>query len=235
VTVASAGVQVLLTQALRFFLNPDFIEAFRESLRLKLSGDTRHALDALRKRASSLEALQERYSRLLAGDPEDGVMEKRYIETRAQVRETQAKLGALEAGQAKLDERAIEAQLTVDPGVLLDDLFAADVPPEKLRALLSRLFPAIVFAGKKGRYAAFFSIEFAAGAALSIASGTGTVDVGAVTRHFALRYLPDYRSGRGPGWNATAIDAADMPKAREPRALRTASVALGLLPVPTMA
>lgn len=213
VTVAAVGVELLLTEALRHFLTPVFIDAFRASLRLKLTGDTRQELDKMRKQLSQLEAQQERYSRFVADDPEDGVMEKRYVEARKQVRDAQTKLRVLELGQPKLDKRAIEAQFAADPSGLIDDLFDADVPPEKLRTVLSRLFPSIVFAGKRGRYTSFFRIEFVAGTALSMASGTETVDTGAHTQHFELRYTP---SNRLPGrWTVTVIDAAQMPTKHE--------------------
>jgi len=125
------------------------------------------------------------------------------------VRETRARLNALESGRTQLDERAIEAQLSVDPRVLLDGLFDADVAPEKLRAILVRLFPVLVFAGKRGRYTSFFRIDFAAGAALSIASDTATVEMGAVTQYFELRYR---RSGGTKRWSVTAIKATEMPE-----------------------
>lgn len=231
VTVATVGIELLLAQALRHFLTPAFIESFRASLRLKLTGDTRHEVEQVRKRLGKLEAQQERYSRLVADDPEDGVMEKRYVETRQQVRQTQARLHTLEAGQTKLDEHAMEAQLAVDPSGLLETLFDADIPPEKLRTVLSRLFPSIVFAGKRGRYTSFFRIEFAAGAALSLVSGTATVDMDAFPQCFELRYTPDNRSETGKKWSVTPIEAAQMPRQQEKRKQESVSKATRLIPM----
>lgn len=217
VTVAAIGIQLLLTEALRHFLTPAFIESFRAGLRLKLTGGNEHELEQVRKQLKQLQAQQERYSRFVQDDPEDGVMEKRYRETRQQVRETQARLDTLEAGQPRFELSAIEAQLQVDPSALLDSLFEADVPPEKLRAILSRLFPSIVFEGKRGRYTSYFRIEFAAGTALSMASGTETIEAGKFVQCFELRYTPDNRSPKGQRWSVAAIDDEHMPQKEEKR------------------
>ena len=208
-TVGAIGVQLLLTEALRHFLKPAFLGTFRESLRLKLTGDNRHELDQCKNRLRQLEKQQVFCSRFVVNDPDDLIMKTRYVETRRQVREAQARLKELENANPKVDEQALEAQLAVDPGVLIDILADANVPPERLRVMLSRLFPSIVFAGKSDTYTSFFKIDFAAGEALSLASGTASVEGGTVTQYFELRYMPAHRTkGR---WTVSVVTVAAMP------------------------
>lgn len=206
VTVAAAGVQLLLTEALRFFLTPEFIAAFRQSLREKLVGDSRHEYEACADELKKLQRTQSRLSHMLADiDNDDEVLAKRYEETRRRVREVQARLEVLAEGCAAVDEKAVAAQLQVDPVEVVKGLFAADVPPERMRATLARLFPSIVLEGKEGKYRSIFRIQFAPGAALAMASQTGMVMEGAVELRFELRYTPDNRSGRKQRWSATLI------------------------------
>ena len=110
------------------------------------------------------------------------------------------------AGSIKVDVDAIEAQLNVDPAQLLECVFNdTQVAPERLRALLTRLFPSVVLEGKEGRYRSIFRIQFATGAALSLATGTATVDDGFNEQRFALRYTPDNRSGRAQRWSVEPL------------------------------
>jgi DNA invertase Pin-like site-specific DNA recombinase len=211
VTVAAAGVERMLKVGLEYFLTPDFIEAFRASLRQKLEGGQQPELDALQKRLAQLEAQQGRYLRLLTVDTEDTLLEKRYIECRQQVRDTQDRIARMEAGLVKLDARSIEAQLESDPRILLEDLFGDEIAPERLRAVLTRLLPSIVFAGKKGRYCAFFKLEFSAGAALSLVSNTDTVSTETVTRYFCLRYTPSPRLNAEQRWSVEVVTAESLP------------------------
>lgn len=229
VTVATVGVERLLKEALSYFLTTEFIEAFRASLRRKLEGDPQPELEVLRKRLRQLETQQERYSRLLAGDADDEVLERRYLECRQQMREAKAQLQRLEAGLAKMDALAVEAQLRVDPRAAIEGLFDSELPPERLRATLARLFPSIVFLGKRGRYNSFFSVEFAAGAAMSLASETETLDTKTVTLHFCLRYTPDNWMEASRRWSVAMVTAAELPDAVDSPAYPTLSVSRQLV------
>lgn len=210
-TVATAGIEGMLKAALRYFLTPEFIECFRASLRKKLDGDQQPELERLHKRQRQLEAQQERFSRLLATDIEDDVLEKRYLECRQQVRETKEQLQRLEAGLVKLDAQTVEAQLRIDPRGLIETLFDSELAPERLRAVLSRLFPSIVFLGKLGRYSSFFRVEFAAGVAVSLASDTATLDTKTGTRYFRLCYTPNNWLEANKRWSVEAITEEELP------------------------
>ncbi|PLZ00448.1 hypothetical protein CY652_20835 [Burkholderia sp. WAC0059] len=145
-TVRATGVQQVLSEAIRYFLSPEFLQAFRHSLDLRMNGDNQGEIDACRSRLDKLRATQERLSRMLQHvTDDDPVLEARYGEARNQVVETQRKLAELEAARAKVNAADVERQKTVDPAAELVAIFDAELPPERLRAVLARLFPQVVF------------------------------------------------------------------------------------------
>ncbi|RQW22317.1 hypothetical protein EHS17_14550 [Rhodobacteraceae bacterium CH30] len=210
-TIAVAGIEVLLNYALPYFLTPAFIEAFRTSLQLRLTGDTRQQLEDCRKRLAQLERAQARLSHMLvAVSDDDPVLQQRYEESRNKVTACKAELAELETTQQQVNTQAIEAQLQVDPATLLGDLLQADIAPERKRALLARLFPVLRFDGKHGRYCSHFYVEFAAGSALALASNTQQVEEGRQALRFKLQYTPRHRNDAGgkiPHWSVEVLSS----------------------------
>lgn len=205
-TVAVAGVKLLLTQALKYFVTPDFLTAFRNSLRLRLTGDNQIELGACKARLAKLQAARQRLSHMLVDvTEEDSVLMQRYEETRKKVDIEQKRLDTLEASHVAVDAKTVEAQLLADPAKLLDGIFESDIAPERLRALLTRLFPTIVFEGKNGRYLSIFRIGFVPGAALAMASDTEAMMCESLECRFELKYWSiSGRGGNQPFWTVTA-------------------------------
>tara|TARA_R110001583_G_scaffold195341_1_gene371885 strand:- start:521 stop:2260 length:1740 start_codon:yes stop_codon:yes gene_type:complete len=215
-TVAAVGVQMLLVEAARYFLTASFVDAFKASLRERLSGGVELELQEAKKELARLERGQERLSHMLASaDEDDSLLTARYAEARERVRDQRLRLEKLQAGVASVDRNAIESQLeTVDVSRVLQSLFDAELSPQRVRAVLGRLFPEIVFEGKLSRYCSFFKIRFAVGAALALASSTGTVDEAGREMRFELRYAPDRSKGRsGSPWSVKVLDELAFPHA----------------------
>ena len=207
VTVATVGVKQLLTEALRFFLTPDFVRAFRQALHDKLTATPRHEYETCDKEFKRLQRSQARLAHMLANvDGDDAILEERYQETRRLCRAAEAKLAVLANSKVEIDEAAVAAQMAIDPVAILGGLFEASLPPEQLRAMLRRLFPSIVLEGKHGRYRSFFRIRFAAGAALAMACDTACQIDESLEYRFMLRYIPDNRTGRGSRWAVEVLD-----------------------------
>ena len=207
VTVAVAGVKTLLTEAMRYFLTADFVEAFRQSLRDKLGGNTRREYEACEAGLKRLQRSQTRLAHMLANvDQDDAILAARYEETRRLAMAAAAQLEVLAAGCAAMDRVAVAAQLEVNPATVLGGIFAADLPPERLRAMLARLFPRIVLEGKEGRYCSIFRIRFAAGAALALASETEVQMEESIELRFMLRYQPGHRNGQTNPWSVSVLD-----------------------------
>lgn len=210
-TVAVAGVEVLLRYALAQFLTPGFMDAVRASLHKRLAGGPQQAIQECRRLLTHWQANQQRLSRMLQILSEDDpVLEARYFEAKCEVAKKSEQLQTLEAGSPLVEKKALQAQLAVNPAELLDGLLEAELPPEKLRALLARLFPSVVFEGKDGRYTSFFRIQFAQGAALAMASHTELIEEGCVERRFRLNYKPHRRAGEGV-WSIETLAPEDAP------------------------
>ena len=213
-TVAAAGVQTLLVEAARYFLTASFVDAFKASLRERLSGGVELEVQEAKKELARLERGQERLSHMLtSADEDDSLLTARYAEARERVRNQRLRVDTLLAGLATVDKSAIAAQLElVDVSRVLDSLFAADLPPQRVRAVLARLFPDIVFEGKLGHHKSFFRIRFAVGAALALASSTGTLDEAGHEMRFELCSAPDRTKSRpGSRWSVTVLEEQASP------------------------
>lgn len=209
-TIATQGVQILLSHALGDFLTPAFVETFRTRLKLRLSGDNSAAIEALQRELGGLKNAQERLSRMLANAVEDDpVLMQRYEELREQVKQLNSQLVRLNGEAGRVDQSAIGKQMTIDPGKLVERVFTFEQPPEALRALLARLFPRIVFEGKPGgRYTSIFGLEFAMGDALALASGTAIQMTAGSTKRYQLTYHPAGRVRLGQPW--TVLELSDV-------------------------
>lgn len=205
-SVAAKGVEHLLAHALEHFISEPFLEAFRHSLRLRLTGDRRVAVEECEARLKKLKASQDRLSRMLVDlTQDDAVLQQRYEETRAKVIETSQHLSELQEGMQRVNAKAIDAQLEVDPRQLIKDLFKSSEPPQRLRAVLSRLLPSIVFEGRESRHKAIFRLRFAPGVALAIASGTESVASEEVEGKFRLQYRGSNSKEKPGYWTVDVI------------------------------
>jgi DNA invertase Pin-like site-specific DNA recombinase/DNA-binding transcriptional MerR regulator len=206
-TIAVAGVQFMLTRVLQLFISEPFLQAFRQSLRQRLTSDNGSEIEECAARLKKLKNAQERISCMLAdAEGDDETLEKRYKETRKQVIEAQQQLTKLQAGAQVLDRSAVEVQLQVDPREMLSKLFDADVPRHELRTILARLFPMVVFEGKEGRYISKFRVRFAPGMALSMASGTECLTEKEVEARFKLQYIPSNQKEKPGYWNVETLE-----------------------------
>ena len=162
---------------------------------------------------AELRKLERAQARLLTiletADDDDELLAERYANVREQIRQQTQLITELIAGQREIDQASIQTQMEVDPSSVLDGLFDADIPPARVRAVLARLFPEIIFEGKpSSRYESAFRIRFATGAALAIASGTGEVDAGETELRFLLRYSPAGHGGEAR-WTVRPADDAN--------------------------
>ena len=197
----------MLTRVLQLFISEPFLQAFRQSLRQRLTSDNGSEIEECAARLKKLKNAQERISCMLAdAEGDDETLEKRYKETRKQVIEAQQQLTKLQAGAQVLDRSAVEVQLQVDPREMLSKLFDADVPPHELRTILARLFPMVVFEGKEGRYISKFRVRFAPGMALSMASGTECLTEKEVEARFKLQYIPSNQKEKPGYWNVETLE-----------------------------
>ncbi len=208
-SVAVDGMYVLLQEALKGFLTPEVIASFRDRLRAKLDGNLDEEIGIAKSDVARCSRIQERLSHLL-GEAEDGddTLLARYRDARSAHANATTKLEQIVSRSERIDAAVLDKQLAVDPLHLLPKLFQADIEPEKLRSVLSRLFPSIVFEGKGTRYNAYFKVAMCMGAATSILSSTHNLDESPLTKYFHLRYYPTTKD-EGGTWRVFIVSSAE--------------------------
>lgn len=211
-TVAVAGVQQLLTHAMQHFLSSTFLDAHREALRGLLDNHAQQQTLHVQTELNRLLATQGRLLRMMSGDPlQDDLLQQRYDDLQPEVVQLRQRLAQLNSGHALVNEKAVRAQLEVSPHALVDSLFDEQQPPQRLRTVLARVFPQVVFQRKSSKYTSHFTVRFSIGAALALASGTEEVMVpGQLEAQFVLQYFPQHHSSKSlvtqPHWTVQTVE-----------------------------
>jgi site-specific DNA recombinase len=171
--VSIRGVRQMLAWLLEKVITGEAVPRYQECLRERLAGGHAAELATARQELDKAERTQQRLSRLLqqiSGD--DPVLEQQYLKTREDALHFAQKVRELEQGLRELNQEAIQKQLDIDLSVVVEAFLSDQNAPERTRALLNRVFPAIVLEGKTDRYTAIFRVEVKPGAILAEASGT---------------------------------------------------------------
>lgn len=219
-TVAVEGIQVLLEAAMKKFLTPRFVNAFRVRLRDQLSGDMAGEIADLTADATRWAKIQERLSHLLMSG-EDPMLFTRYQEAKKRYDASNAKLENMSARMVGIDHKALEAQIQIHPLPLLKRLFNSEIAPEQLRSVLVRLFPEIVFEGKNGRYTSFFKIRFSVASAHAIATETDQITDMALEKRYCLRYVRVPMNASRSCWTVEEIPFDDPNHALKPHLIQS--------------
>lgn len=178
----------MLLLALRELLSPEVVEAFKDRLRHRLMGGVEEEVAKVRRLHALAKQSMERLARVLSSlESDDPVLEAEYRTKQTEFRRLEETVAELESRQEIFNRAALEKQLSVDPQVLLDKIFDGSQPAEKVRAVLARLFPKLVFRGKSDRATAVFELSYSPGAAAALASDTTTLDDEPLVRLVQLR------------------------------------------------
>ncbi len=182
------GLQAALRLALREVLSPAAIEEFQARLRARLTGGSEAELASARKDLVRLDHARKQYLALIdCGAASDEEVMRRYALNSSERQVVSARIAELERRATAIDTKAIQAQLSVDPSALVDILFESGFPPERLRAMITRVFPHIAFLGKHGPGTAEYELEVAPGVVLAEASGTDVIDTGTSRMIFRVK------------------------------------------------
>lgn len=120
-----------------------------------------------------LENMAQRMRRLDA--EEDDFLERAYRDQRSEKKRLADELARLEADASSVDGQSIEKQLAVDPREIIPALFEEKIPAERLRALLSRIFPRIVLSGRPYKFTSVWTVSVCSGAVVACLSATKAV------------------------------------------------------------
>lgn len=200
-TVVVSGIKEMLLEILDDFLTQETIALFRARLQEKLSGTFTQELNELEKQTAYWSKVRDRLSNIL-GTEEDEVLILRYAEAKKRHQELERQLTKLKQKSKRVDREAIRIQLEqCDPLQALKKLLIDEkAAPERVRSVLRRLFPSIVFDGKTDTHCSHFTVTVAIGAALGIASDTDEVVEMNEVRKYTLQFSPRYRSGAERKW-----------------------------------
>lgn len=186
-SVSMSGVKVMLLAALKELLSAKLVAAFKQRLRQRLTGGSEEELQRVQRQHEMARKSCERLARLLASlDADDPILESEYRQKQVELQALTGQVEQLVSRREIANKDAMEKQLSVDPSTLLAGLFEADQPAEKVRAVLARLFPKMLFMGKIDRMTAVFELHYSAGAAAAMASDTATLDDEPLTKRVQL-------------------------------------------------
>lgn len=185
------GFELLLRHLLeRVLAEVEVLDEFRNRLRERLKGGGEAELKVLRDKLSIADKTCSRLSRMLAQVDGSEHIERDLKLAIAEHKQLKAQLKEQEAGLARQDVASIEKQLEVTPASLVDLLFSKVAAPERVRAVLSRIFPRIVALGKPSRFESIFEVTVAPGVALAEVAGTMVLDDAVLTRRFKVSTGP---------------------------------------------
>lgn len=175
--VSLKALEHALIHLLRRMFDESRIVEFRERLKAHLNGGQEARIAELRLEVSradrQLESMAQRMRRLEADG--DDFLERAYRDQRSEKKRLAHELAKLEADASSVDAESIEKQLEVDPRDIIPALFEEKVPADRLRALLSRIFPSIVLTGRPQKFTSVWTVSVCAGAVVACLSATKSV------------------------------------------------------------
>lgn len=179
--VSVDSIKSLLAYVIEKLLSEAAISEFRTILRQKLNQGQDGKIVEIRRAISLKERAASRFLELLgSAEFDDPILTKNYKDAVSDKARLQAELKRIEAGLLNCDVESIERQLAINPISLLPQLFEGRLPVERVRAVLSRLFPVIRLDDKPRKFLARFHVEVSQGSIYAELSGTNIVDEGKV-------------------------------------------------------
>ncbi len=190
--IATSGVEHLIRYLIeRIVDNQETMTTIKNKLRDRLTKGSDGEIKALREKVAKADKNCARMAQLLTvvDDNEHLVKESKLVFSKH--KQLKARLAAMEDGHAKQDRTAIERQLQVTPSSLVDLLFnQKHVAPERIRAILTRLFPHFIALGKPSRYESHFEVTVRPGAALAELSNSEMIEDMGITARFRVISSP---------------------------------------------
>lgn len=195
--------QVLATAVADLF-SGEFVKTFRARLRERLLIGNKVAIDKLRRQLEMERRASERLAGAIGygGDSLELLMRQMKV-VEGKMESIGTELRKLEVLEASVDPKAIETQIAVNPKHLLGWLFSEELPPERLRSLLGRLFDRVIYLGKPAKHLADISVTLSPGEFAAMATSTEVIDHETVD----MRYRVALVSRQPSVWEAVKIKA----------------------------
>ncbi|OOG22669.1 hypothetical protein B1C78_14680 [Thioalkalivibrio denitrificans] len=181
------GLEHILTKAIDAIITGPILEERRRRLKQLLTQDVGSAIQAAR---LECERAARGCGRLLKAirrqEGEDELLLNEYEEARREHQSLLRKLSELEKERVPVDMENVRRQLEVDPRDLIPRIWDSNRPVAEIRSLLARLFPEIVFEGKRSRHVADVRVSLSPGIMSALASNTEPMDGSLITLRFRL-------------------------------------------------
>ena len=200
--VSINSIKAALIYTLKKMFTDTVLEDFKECLRKKMTCGSDAKLIEIKNEIVLCEKAISRLLELISNaEAEDSQLTKRYNDATHRKKKLNLELKELQSGLAIVDKAVIEKQLSANPIDLLPDLFEEDLPVERVRAVLHRLFPVIRFIKKPNRQTAIYYIEVAPGVAFAEATDTQVIE----TKKVAITLSVSWSSKKQRNWVVTEL------------------------------
>ncbi len=197
------GVRVMLRWLLSRMLSPQMLARYRERLQQRMLGGRDGELQQAQADLAKAERSRTRLARLLQEiEDDDAELEARYHATRSEVLALNNRVQTLQVAVDDVNQDALQKQLGLDISDVVDRFLCDDHAPERTRALLNRIFPALILRHKTNRYTALFEVHVKPGAIF--AEGTETPVL--VDGNEVLWVELKTSGSKYPEWSVTEIE-----------------------------
>ncbi len=203
---ARAGIEAMLKFVLdQVIANPELQKEFRTRLRAKLSANRQGELDKLRQDCDQAEKAYSRALDILQTIGPEEHLEKRITSLHNSWKTLEIQHNRIREEVDHIDKVTIAKQLGFDPRNAVARLFDSELDPERLRAVLSRVFPGIVALGKTSRFVSLFEIEICPGALVATGTDSEIIDKTLVMMKIRLTAS----ANRNKGWTVEQLHDED--------------------------
>lgn len=207
------GLQLVLTSAITSILQPPVITEYRRRLQKRLTEGVDDELLRTKYERDKVERGCVRLAEALRRvDEDDDLLMLQYEAARSEHKKLQEQVRVLEQRIHNVDKAAIRKQLELDPRDLVPAIWTTDLPPERVRAMLTRLFDEIVFESKPERFVAIVRVTVKPGSLVATLTGTAAMDAEVVTLRFKVSTGPK----RPTVWNVELIEDQEAVPEKEP-------------------
>lgn len=200
---STEGLQAVLVMAIEEVVSPPVIETFKNRLRERLTGGVEAELREARQELARIDSVKKRLIAFLdAVDSRDEDLLERFKGNLAKRQSLEIRIAELERRAEASNAHAIEAQLSADPKTLVGRLFCSGFAPERLRTVLSAIFPRIVLLGKRCRGSATYEVDVSPGVILASVSESRVIDSTTTRMRFEVTVERRHKPVR---WIATRL------------------------------
>lgn len=175
-SISSAGINALITHILDNLIDDAAVAEFRCRLKKRsdqgLQGDLENAIQHLKQTERALARLAKMLADLGEDEP---AIEHELRDAHAERKMWAERVDAIKRSAKAFSSSHVASQLKLDPRAVLRKLLERG-NPETIKAVLSKVFPRIVYRGKQDKHTAVFEVDVSIGGLAAETTGTPLID-----------------------------------------------------------